>query len=248
VQIPLEYYDINVGGTLTLLRSMVRYGVRRLVFSSSCSIYGDHYSEPITEDDAPGPVSPYARTKHMGEQILADACARFEDLSVIALRYFNPVGAHPSGTLGEVPRGVPTNLMPHMMQVAAGIRERLHVFGGDYPTPDGSAVRDYIHVMDLAEAHRIALDHLAEQRGMQAFNLGTGVGISVLELVRAFEDSCGTKVPISIVERRAGDTTSAVADPSKVDKHWGWRTKLDIYDMCRDAWRFQQLHMDGYAE
>ena len=248
LQIPLEYYDINVGGTITLLQCMVRHNVRRLVFSSSCSIYGDQYTAPITEDDAPAPVSPYAWTKRICEQILADACARHDDLAVIALRYFNPVGAHPSGTLGEVPRGVPTNVMPHMMQVAAGIRDRLHVFGSDYPTPDGSPVRDYVHVMDLAEAHRVALDHLADQPGIQAFNLGTGVGISVLELVRAFEQSCGTQVPVSVVDRRAGDPTSAVADSSKVEKYWGWRTKLDVYDMCRDAWRFQQLHLRGYAE
>jgi UDP-glucose 4-epimerase len=248
LHIPLEYFDINVAGTTNLLRCMVGHGVRRLVFSSSCSIYGDQYSEPISEDQAPGPTNPYARSKLVCEQILADACTRYDDLAVIALRYFNPAGAHPSGVLGEAPLGLPGNVMPYMMQVATGRRERLQVFGADYPTADGSPVRDYIHVADLAEAHRIAVERLDDEPGMRALNVGTGVGISVLELIRAFEESCGVAVPYEIAPRRAGDATTAVADPSLIDKLWDWRTNRDIHDMCRDAWRFEQRHPQGYRD
>ncbi len=248
LDLPVEYYDVNIAGTTSLLRAMTRHGVSRLVFSSSCSIYGDQYSEPIREEYRPGPTNPYSRSKLICERILRDTCRRFGDFTVIALRYFNPAGAHPSGLLGESPLGVPGNVMPYMMQVAAGQRERLQVFGDDYPTPDGSPVRDYIHVLDLAEAHRIAVERLADGPGLRALNLGTGAGASVLELVRAFEESCGVRVPYEVVARRAGDAASAVADPSRVAADWGWRTTRDIRDMCRDAWRFQQSHPSGYAD
>ena len=248
MQIPFEYFDVNIMGMTSLLRSMVEHDVRRLVFSSSCSIYGGHYSEPITEDDAPGPTNPYARSKLICEQVLADICAIYATFSAISLRYFNPVGAHPSGSLGECPRGIPNNVMPYMMQAAAGKLPALQVFGGDYDTPDGCPVRDYIHVMDVAEAHRLAVEHLDDQSGMRVLNLGTGIGVSVLELVRTFEETCGIRVPYAIVGRQGGDVPTLIADASRVEKEWGWRTTRDIRAMCADAWRFQQLNPNGYRE
>jgi UDP-glucose 4-epimerase len=246
VLIPLDYYGINVGCTLSLVQTMLRHAVRRLVFSSSCSIYGGQYSEPISEDQATGPTNPYARTKLMCEQILDDACHRHAELSVIALRYFNPIGAHPSGSLGEDPRGVPSNIVPYMMQVAVGRLERLEVYGDDYDTPDGSGVRDYIHVMDVAEAHCTALEHLDDEPGMRSFNLGTGTGISVLELLSEFQRSTGQTIPYRTVGRQPGDVATLIADPSRVEKAWGWRTSRDLEEMCRDAWRFQSSHPNGY--
>lgn len=246
MQIPLEYFDINLAGTTNLIRTMYAHDVRKLVFSSSCSIYGDRYAEPITEADPPFPTNPYARSKLMCEQILADACTRYAELSMIALRYFNPVGGHPSGRLGEDPRGVPNNVMPYMMQVAVGRLEKLTVFGTDYDTPDGSGVRDYIHVMDVADAHRVALDHLDDEHGLRTLNIGTGTGVSVLELLATFQEVCGVTVPHEIAGRRPGDAASAIADPSRVDKEWGWRTTRDLRAMCADAWRFQSLHPHGY--
>jgi UDP-glucose 4-epimerase len=248
LRIPLEYFDNNIAGTTSLLRCMAQHGVQSLVFSSSCSIYGDQYLGTINENESPGPTNPYARSKLICEQILADTCARYDDFAVISLRYFNPVGAHPSGVLGESPLGVPSNVMPYIMRVAAGRLEQLQIFGADYPTPDGSAVRDYIHVMDVAEAHCLALRRLDDGPAMRVLNLGTGVGVSVLELVRAVEDVCGVAVPYEVVARREGDAASAVADPSLIDKEWGWRTSRDIQAMCKDAWRFQQLHPRGYVE
>jgi UDP-glucose 4-epimerase len=245
-QIPVDYYDINIGGTTNLIRAMLDHDVRRLVFSSSCSIYGGQYDAPITEDDLPNPTNPYARTKLICEQILADTCARYSALSVVSLRYFNPVGAHPSGELGEDPRGVPTNLMPHMMQVAVGRLPKLQVFGVDYPTADGSGVRDYIHVMDVAQAHRVALEHLADQQGTRALNLGTGTGISVLQLIAAFQEECGVTIPYEIAGRRPGDVAMLIADATRIEKEWSWRTTRDIRDACRDAWRFQQSNPAGY--
>jgi UDP-glucose 4-epimerase len=246
VQMPVDYYSVNVGCTLSLIRAMLRHRVRQLVFSSSCSIYGGQYSEPISEDNATGPANPYARSKLMCEQILGDACRRHPELSVIALRYFNPVGAHPSGSLGEDPAGVPSNVMPYMMQVAAGRLERLEVYGDDYSTPDGSGVRDYIHVLDVAEAHCMALGHLGDQKGTRAFNLGTGTGVSVLELRAAFQEISGRMIPYEIVGRQPGDVGTLVADPSRIEKAWGWRADRDLAAMCRDAWRFQRLHPSGY--
>jgi UDP-glucose 4-epimerase len=248
LRMPLEYFDINIAGTTSLLRCMARHDVGRLVFSSSCSIYGGQYSAPIAEDAPLSPMNPYARSKLICEQILADACTTFGDLAVISLRYFNPVGAHPAGMLGESPKGLPNNVMPYMMRVAAGQLERLQIFGADYLTADGTAVRDYIHVMDVAEAHCLAVKHFDDRPGMHVLNLGTGVGVSVLELVRTFEETCGVSIPYEIAGRRAGDAATAVADPSRANEEWGWRASRDIRAMCRDAWRFQLTRPRGYEE
>ncbi|SEO81539.1 UDP-glucose 4-epimerase GalE [Actinacidiphila rubida] len=247
VRNPVTYYDVNVGGTLALLSAMEEHGVRRLVFSSSCSIYGEAERMPLTEADPARPTNPYAASKWTCEQILADVCRRSEDWSVLSLRYFNPAGAHPSGLLGEAPRGAPGNVMPYMAQVAAGRLEQLEVFGGDYATSDGTGIRDYIHVMDVAEAHRLALEHLADRTGLRVFNLGLGSGTSVLELVAAFRRASGRPIPYRIVPRRPGDVTALVADPTAVARAWGWRATRDVAAMCRDAWRFTRLNPAGYA-
>lgn len=247
IRLPLEYYGNNVGSTVGLLSAMVRHEVRKLVFSGSCSIFGANHREPIAEDFPTGPTNPYASSKLICEQILRDTARRWPDLSVVSLRYFNPIGAHPSGALGEDPKGVPSNIMPYMLQVAIGRRSKLQVLGRDWETPDGSAVRDYIHVMDVAEAHCIALDHLDDEVGVHAFNVGTGMGISVLELIAAFEAVSGVTVPYEVVGRQSGDVAALVADPSRLEKAWGWRTSRDLHTMCADAWRFQCLHPSGYA-
>ncbi|GAA3145654.1 UDP-glucose 4-epimerase GalE [Streptomyces rectiviolaceus] len=246
-RMPIQYYDTNVGGTTALLRVMREHDVHQLVFSSSCSIYGDAGRGPLDESTPARPTNPYAASKWMCEQVLADVCARRPEFTVLALRYFNPVGAHPSGLLGEDPGGVPDNLMPYVAQVAVGRRERLPVFGDDYATPDGTAIRDYLHVMDTAEAHRIALDHLADGPGMRVFNLGVGKGRSVLDVITAFGEACGRAIPYQIMPRRPGDVTELVADASAVARAWGWRPTRDLPAMCRDAWRFQQLNPHGYA-
>lgn len=248
VWIPVDYYDTNVGGTTSLLRAMRENGVHRLVFSSSCSIYGEAARIPIDEQAPPRPTNPYARSKWMCEQIIADACRQHPELAAYALRYFNPVGAHPSGLLGEDPRGIPQNVMPYLMQVAIGRLERLSIFGRDYATADGTAVRDYIHVMDVAQAHRIALERLDEVTGLETLNLGTGVGTSVLELVRAVSATCGKSLPYDIVERRQGDVARLVADPGAAARKWGWRTTRNLAAMCRDAWRFQLLNPAGFDD
>ncbi|MFF7749195.1 UDP-glucose 4-epimerase GalE [Streptomyces sp. NPDC007971] len=244
---PVEYYDTNVAGTCALLAVMHEQRVHRLVFSSSCSVYGAAGTVPLTERSPVAPTNPYARTKLMCERILEDVCDHLPQLKVLALRYFNPVGAHPSGLLGEDPRGVPGNLMPYVAQVAVGRRAQLSVFGDDYPTPDGTGVRDYIHVMDVAEGHRVAVGHLDDRTGMRVFNLGTGTGTSVLQLVAAFGEVSGRPVPYRVVGRRAGDVAELVADPSAVAAAWDWTTTRDLTAMCRDAWRFQELHPDGYS-
>lgn len=247
VRMPVEYYSVNVGGMTSLMAAMLEHRVHQLVFSSSCSIYGDRYRRPISEDDETGPTNPYARTKLICEQILADTCLRYPELSVISLRYFNPIGAHPSGVLGEDPRGVPSNLLPYLMQVAVRRLAHLDVYGGDYDTADGSAVRDYIHVMDVAEAHCLALDHLAEQTGSRAFNIGTGQGISVLQLLATCQEVTGTTIPYRMAGRQPGDVGTLIADPSRIGKLWGWHASRDLAAMCRDAWRFQRLNPGGYA-
>ncbi|GAB2848436.1 UDP-glucose 4-epimerase GalE [Streptomyces deserti] len=245
---PVEYYDTNVGGMTALLRTMHEHAVHQLVYSSSCSVYGDAGAGPLDESTPARPTNPYAASKWACEQILADVCRRRPEYTVLCLRHFNPVGAHPSGLLGEDPRGTPDNLMPYLAQVAIGRRERLSVYGGDYPTPDGTAIRDYLHVMDTVEAHRVALDHLADAPGMHVYNLGLGYGSSVLDVVGAFSRTCGRSIPYEIAPRRPGDVAELVADSSALRRAWGWRPLRDLTDMCRDAWRFQRLNPHGYAD
>ena len=244
---PLAYFDNNISGTISLLRAMRDAGVGRLVFSSSATVYGDPQSVPIDEDAPLSSTNPYGRTKLVMEQLIGDVCAADPGLQAISLRYFNPVGAHPSGLIGEAPNGVPNNLMPYICQVAAGKRERLQIFGGDWPTVDGTGVRDYIHVMDLARAHAHALEALEDVRGHLPLNLGVGRGISVLQLLRAFEVASGREIPHRIVDRRAGDVAEVYADPARAERLLGWRTELDVDAMCRDAWRWQSANPDGYV-
>jgi UDP-glucose 4-epimerase len=246
VDLPLEYYDINVSATTGLLRAMLAHDVGKLVFSSSCSIYGQTETVPLDETEPAAPTNPYARSKWFCENIIADAAGRYPELTAVALRYFNPVGAHSSGLLGEDPQGVPNNVMPYMMQVAVGRRDELQIFGDDYPTEDGTCVRDYIHVMDVAEGHRGALENIGSAGGMQVFNLGTGVGTSVLGLVQAFKDACDITIPARMVGRRAGDVPKLIADPRKVAEAWGWTTSRDLLAMVRDAWEFQRQNPYGY--
>jgi UDP-glucose 4-epimerase len=257
---PLEYFDNNIGGTLVLLKTMRAAGVERLVFSSSATVYGEPAALPIDESAALSATNPYGRTKLIVEQLIGDVCAADPRLCAISLRYFNPVGAHPSGLIGEAPNGVPNNLMPYVCQVAVGLRERLQIYGGDWPTVDGTGVRDYIHVMDLARAHAHAIEALARVddsdpdafmqhplHGHRAINLGVGRGISVLELVRAFETASGRPIPHDIVARRPGDVAAAYADPGLAERLLGWRAELDVDAMCRDAWRWQSMNPDGYG-
>ena len=244
---PLAYFDNNISGTISLLRAMRDAGVGRLVFSSSATVYGEPQSVPIDEDAPLSSTNPYGRTKLVMEQLIGDVCAADPGLQAISLRYFNPVGAHPSGLIGEAPSGVPNNLMPYICQVAAGKREQLQIFGGDWPTVDGTGVRDYIHVMDLARAHAHALEALEGVRGHLPLNLGAGRGISVLQLLRAFEAASGRDIPYRIVDRRAGDVAEVYADPARAERLLGWRTELDVDAMCRDAWRWQSANPDGYV-
>jgi UDP-glucose 4-epimerase len=248
VDIPLDYYDTNVNGTICLLEAMRSAGVKRLVFSSSCSIYGSGSGRaaPLDETAPAGPTNPYARTKLICEQIISDACASDESLAMIALRYFNPIGAHPSGQLGEDPRGIPNNVMPYLMQVAVGRREKLSVFGDDYGTPDGTGVRDYIHVLDVADGHLRALEYAETTRGFEVVNLGTGVGSSVLDLVHMVRHVTGREIPYAIGPRRPGDVASLVADPSKARRLLGWSASRNLETMCRDAWAFQLANPNGY--
>ncbi|MHA6785931.1 UDP-glucose 4-epimerase GalE [Pseudonocardia saturnea] len=246
MSMPLDYFDINVGGTTALLCAMRDHKITRMVFSSSCSIYGET-DVPLDEDQPARPTNPYARSKHFCEQILRDACQQDTRLSVIALRYFNPIGAHPSGNLGEDPKGRPNNVLPYLAQVAVGRLAELPVFGSDYPTPDGTCVRDYVHVVDVADGHRVALDHLDDETGMRVFNLGTGTGVSVLDLVAQFSTAVGESVPYRLCGRRPGDVPTLVADPGRIARAWGWRTTRDLAQMCMDAWRFQLRHPNGYG-
>ncbi len=243
---PLAYYDNNVAGSVALLRTMAANDVRRIVFSSSATVYGDPRSVPIREDAPLAPTNPYGRSKAMIEQILLDLVASDPRWSVGILRYFNPVGAHESGHIGEDPRGVPNNLMPYVSQVAVGRLPQLQVFGGDWPTPDGTGVRDYIHVVDLARGHLAALARARAHAGAFTVNLGTGVGCSVLELVRAFEQASGRPVPHRIGERRPGDVAQCYADPTLAERMLGWRAEYGIDRMCADAWRWQQANPGGY--
>jgi len=236
---PLNYFDNNIGGTLNLLQAMQAAKVKHLVFSSSATVYGNPEQVPVKEDAPLSVSNPYGRSKLVIEQMLGDIAESGIGLKPAILRYFNPVGAHPSGLLGEAPSGIPNNLMPYICQVAAGVREQLSVFGGDWPTVDGSGVRDFIHVMDLARAHADALDALLQNKSGFTVNLGTGQGISVLQLVQTFERVTGRKVPYQITARRAGDVAQVYADPALAKRLLGWQTELDIEAMCRDAWRWQ---------
>ena len=237
---PLAYYDNNVVGTLRLLQAMQETGVRTLVFSSSATVYGEPRYLPIDEAHPTGATNPYGRSKLHIEQMLADLAASDGGWKIACLRYFNPVGAHESGLIGEDPRGVPNNLMPYVAQVAIGRRQRLSVFGDDYPTPDGTGVRDYIHVMDLALGHLAALDYLGALSGWHAFNLGTGQGHSVLEMVRAFEAVSGRPVPYQVVSRRPGDVASCYASADKAHQLLGWQARRSLTEMCLSSWRWQQ--------
>ncbi|MDM3871955.1 UDP-glucose 4-epimerase GalE [Porticoccus sp. W117] len=247
VEKPLEYYDNNVNGSLVLTRSMQKAGVKNIIFSSSATVYGDPASVPITESFPVGATSnPYGRSKYIVECCLGDLQAADKDWSVTLLRYFNPVGAHPSGTIGEDPRDIPNNLMPYISQVAVGKREQLSVFGNDYPTPDGTGVRDYIHVMDLADGHVAALEKLTGTAGVHTYNLGTGCGSSVLEMVGAFEKASGREVPYQMAPRRAGDIAECWAATDKAEKELGWRAQRTVAEMAADAWRWQSGNPDGY--
>lgn len=238
---PLEYYDNNVGGTVTLLEAMSACGVKRMLFSSSSTVYGTSKKLPLTEEHPTGGVTnPYGRTKLMIEHILADLCAADPQWSAVCLRYFNPIGADPSGLIGEDPNGIPNNLLPYVARVAAGTLPFVRVFGNDYETPDGTGVRDYIHVSDLAEGHAAALPYLAAHTGWDAINLGTGQGYSVLEIIHAFEAASGKKIPYQFLPRRAGDIAANWADAGKAKRLLGWSAKRDLATMCRDAWHFEE--------
>ena len=248
VREPLRYWDVNLCGSRQLLEAMQAHGCSSLVFSSSCTVYGLPEQTPISESAAIQPINPYGHSKAAVEQLLADLAASEAGWRIARLRYFNPVGAHPSGRIGEDPRGIPNNLFPFVSQVAVGRRDCLQVFGGDWPTPDGSGIRDYIHVMDLAEGHRAALDVLlAEPPQLLSLNLGSGQGHSVLEVVRAFELASGRSVPYTVVERRDGDAASTVADPRLAATRLGWRTRRSLEEMCRDGWAWQQANPEGYG-
>ena len=243
---PLLYYDNNVGGTIALLEAMAARGVKSLVFSSSATVYGDPERLPIPEDHRLSPTNPYGKSKLMIEHLLADHAAADPSFRYAALRYFNPIGAHPSGRIGEDPRGIPSNLLPYVAQVAVKKLPSLKVFGRDYKTADGTGVRDYIHVMDLARGHVAALKHLSRKKDSLTVNLGTGRGYSVLEVVKAFEKASGKKVALEFAPRRPGDVAQSFADASLAAAKLGWTAKLDIDAMCRDVWRWQSANPDGY--
>ena len=248
VRLPLTYYDNNVSGSIALAEVMAEFGVKRMVFSSSATVYDAPGDKQIKEDFPLGPINPYGRSKLMVEQIYRDLAASDSQWRIAILRYFNPVGAHESGMIGEDPNGIPNNLMPYISQVAVGRLAELSVFGADYPTPDGTGVRDYIHVVDLALGHLAALKALEINLGLMTVNLGTGKGCSVLELVHAFEASSGKSVPYRIVGRRPGDVATCYADSSLAESLLGWRAKRDINAMCRDAWRWQSNNHQGYGD
>lgn len=246
VQQPLKYFRNNLESTLTLCEVMSEYNVHKLVFSSSATVYGDPSSVPIPESAPLSATNPYGRTKLFIEEILRDVCASNEHFSVAILRYFNPIGAHSSGLIGEDPNGIPNNLLPFISQVAVGRRNVLSVFGDSYPTKDGTGVRDYIHVVDLAIGHLKALQQLTNDSGLHIYNLGTGKGTSVLEMISAFEKASGKKIPFEIVNSRAGDVATSYADPRKAENELGWKAVRDIHQMCLDTWRWQAKNPNGY--
>ncbi len=243
---PLEYFSNNIVNTLNILTVMREHGVKNFVFSSSATVYGQPESVPIREDFPLSVTNPYGRTKLMIEDILRDVYAADKSMNIALLRYFNPIGAHKSGRIGEDPGGIPNNLMPYVSQVAIGKLEKLKVFGNDYPTRDGTGVRDYIHVLDLARAHSLAVAKLRENPGLVTYNIGTGKGYSVLEIVRAFEKASGKKVPYEIVGRRSGDIAECYADPSLAEREMGFRCRYDLDEMCADTWRWQSMNPEGY--
>ena len=244
---PWEYYENNIAGTLTLVDVMRKHGVKNIIFSSSATVYGNPSEIPITENCPKGTcTNPYGWTKSMLEQILTDIQKADPEWNVVLLRYFNPIGAHKSGTIGEDPKGIPNNLMPFITQVAVGKRDHLNIFGNDYPTHDGTGVRDYIHVVDLAVGHVAALKKIEENAGLRVYNLGTGVGYSVLDIVKAFEEANGVRIPYEIVPRRPGDIAECWSDPAKAYEEMGWKTQYTILDMCADSWNWQKNNPNGY--
>ena len=246
---PLEYYENNIAGTLVLCDVMRNHGVKNIIFSSSATVYGDPAFIPITEECPKGTcTNPYGWTKWMLEQILTDLHTADPEWNVVLLRYFNPIGAHESGIMGEDPKGIPNNLLPYIAQVAVGKLEKVHVFGNDYPTPDGTGVRDYIHVVDLAIGHVKAIEHCSDKEGVHIYNLGTGNGYSVLDIVKAFSKACGKEIPYQIDPRRPGDIAECYADPAKAKAELGWEAKRGIDEMCADSWRWQSTHPDGFGE
>lgn len=244
VEKPLLYYQNNISGTLNLCELMNEYGCKRIIFSSSATVYGSPETVPITEDFPLSTTNPYGSTKLMLEGILSDLCVPDKEWSVVLLRYFNPIGAHESGLIGESPNGIPNNLMPYIMQVAVGKLPELGVFGNDYDTPDGTGVRDYIHVVDLARGHVNAVEKATSDSGVNIYNLGTGNGYSVLDLVKAFEKANGVKIPYSIKPRRAGDIAVCYADPKKAKQELGWEAQYDLTRMCQDSWRFARMNKE----
>lgn len=247
VKIPLDYFYNNVTGTLTLLKVMKKLTVRNIVFSSTAGVYGEPKTIPITEEFPVSVLNPYSRSKLMIEDILRDLYYAEPGWNIALLRYFNPVGAHLSGRIGEDPKGIPNNLMPYVAQVAVGKHPFVRVWGNDYPTPDGTGIRDYIHVMDLADGHISALNKLTSNPGLVLYNLGTGRGYSVMEVIRAFEKACGHEIAYRIMERRAGDAAISYADPSKANRELNWYAKRSIEEMCADAWRWQSQNPNGFA-
>ena len=246
---PMEYYDNNVGGTVTLCEVMAANGCKKMVFSSSATVYGMNNVSPLKEDMPTGAVTnPYGRTKYIIEEILQDICVSDPEWTAVLLRYFNPIGAHESGRIGEDPNGIPNNLMPYISQVAIGKLSQLSVFGDDYDTHDGTGVRDYIHVVDLADGHVKAVEYALGHTGAEVFNLGTGTGYSVLDLVGAFEKANGVKVPYRIAPRRPGDIATCYSDPSKAETVLGWKAQRGVEDMCRDSWRWQSSNPQGYGD
>ncbi len=249
VQKPWEYYYNNIAGTLVLCDVMRKAGCKNIVFSSSATVYGDPAFVPITEECPKGQITnPYGQTKGMLEQVLTDLHVGDPEWNVVLLRYFNPIGAHESGLIGEDPKGIPNNLVPYIAQVAVGKRECLHVFGDDYPTPDGTGVRDYIHVVDLAVGHVRALEKMQNTKGVLVYNLGTGKGYSVLDVLHAYEKACGKTLPYQVEPRRAGDIPTCYSDPSKAEKELGWTAKRGIEEMCADSWKWQSMNPDGYGK
>ena len=246
VEMPLEYYHNNLTGTIHLCQAMRETEVFNLVFSSSATVYGENNQPPLVEDMPTSATNPYGWTKVMMEQIFKDWCAAEPRAKIILLRYFNPVGAHPSGRIGEDPNGIPLNLLPYVTQVAVGIRPKLNVFGDDYPTPDGTPLRDYIHVVDLAIGHLRALERLADTSGAIAYNLGTGRPYSVLEVIQTFEKATGKEIPYEIVDRRPGDLPVSFADPTKANRDLHWQATRTLNEMCADAWRWQSQNPNGY--